>query len=411
MTQSCSIFFYEGYVGVAPTIMNLAKSLNDCGYSVTIYATENHFPKPEKLGDKITVIYFKKVANLPLAPILIRLLDKFRLETLISVLKLIELVVYICNYFLSILTHNKANSLENDISIGVDTNGSTLALINAYFFRRSFIYLSLELNHPNSFKRLARIINVLERLAYRKSKSVIVQDEDRFKTLCEYNQYQHPKVFYLPNSDSSSDFLVQNAPIKNYFKELFNLSEEEFPHIILQAGIINDAVLAKELAHAFTPIRKGCALIFHEREKRKTDDPYIKSLREINSNNLFLSLEPLPYEQIDKIYASATIGLAFYKDWDNNLSQISKASGKLSQYLKHGKPVLVNNLESLSQVVEKYKIGVVIKDPLNTLEIEAAIETILNNYAFYSENAKACFEEEFDFAKKVKPILAFMADL
>jgi glycosyltransferase involved in cell wall biosynthesis len=301
--------------------------------------------------------------------------------------------------------------LENDISIGVDTNGSTLALINAYFFRRSFIYLSLELNHPNSFKRLARIINVLERLAYKKSKSVIVQDEDRFKTLCEYNQYQHPKVFYLPNSDSSSDFLVQNAPIKNYFKELFNLSEEEFPHIILQAGIINDAVLAKELAHAFTPIRKGCALIFHEREKRKTDDPYIKSLREINSNNLFLSLEPLPYEQIDKIYASATIGLAFYKDWDNNLSQISKASGKLSQYLKHGKPVLVNNLESLSQVVDKYKIGVVIKDPLNTLEIEAAIETILNNYAFYSENAKTCFEEEFDFAKKVKPILAFMADL
>jgi UDP:flavonoid glycosyltransferase YjiC (YdhE family) len=68
-------------------------------------------------------------------------------------------------------------------------------------------------------------------------------------------------------------------------------------------------------------------------------------------------------------------------------------------------------LESLSQVVEKYKIGVVIKDPLNTLEIEAAIETILNNYAFYSENAKTCFEEEFDFAKKVKPILAFMADL
>jgi glycosyltransferase involved in cell wall biosynthesis len=134
-------------------------------------------------------------------------------------------------------------------------------------------------------------------------------------------------------------------------------------------------------------------------------------LREINSNNLFLSLEPLPYEQIDKIYASATIGLAFYKDWDNNLSQISKASGKLSQYLKHGKPVLVNNLESLSQVVEKYKIGVVIKDPLNTLEIEAAIETILNNYAFYSENTKTCFEEEFDFAKKVKPILAFMADL
>jgi glycosyltransferase involved in cell wall biosynthesis len=79
--------------------------------------------------------------------------------------------------------------------------------------------------------------------------------------------------------------------------------------------------------------------------------------------------------------------------------------------LKHGHPILVNNLESLRKLVENYKVGVVIQEPSNNIEIESAIEKILNNYSFYSENARKCFEEVFDFDKKIKPILSFMANL
>lgn len=172
--------------------------------------------------------------------------------------------------------------------------------------------------------------------------------------------------------------------------------------------MICDEVYSQEVAYAFSSIDNGCALIFHERQKRDEQEPYIKSLKEINSTNLFLSLEPLPYEKIDKVFASATIGLAFYRDINNNFSQIAKASGKLSFYLKHGKPVLVNNLESLSTLVEKYKIGVVVHNPSDSMEIQSAIEMILNNYSFYCENAKTCFAKEFDFASQVKPLLSSM---
>jgi hypothetical protein len=175
--------------------------------------------------------------------------------------------------------------------------------------------------------------------------------------------------------------------------------------------MIQDAVFSKELAQAFVSINKGYALIFHDREQRAIDDPYIKSLKEINSKNLFLSLKPLPYEKIERIYASATIGLAFYRNLDNNFSQISKASGKISHYLKYGVPLLVNNLESLSKLVEQYNVGIVIKDPLNSLEIESAIEKILKDYSYYSKNATICFEEEFNFSKKIQPILSFMKSL
>ncbi len=412
MSKSCSIFFYEGYVGIAPTIINLSKSLNDCGYLVTIYGTKNPISTPDKIGNNTQGIYFSQVSDAPLLSRNIQSIYKFKLGTLIPI---IDLIVFACDCFRDRLQKtNKLESRTNNIIIGVDTNGSILALLNYYFFKEKFIYLSLEINHPNHpllFRRFAKILKILECVAYRKSEGVIIQDEDRFKTLCEYNQYHHPKVFYLPNSASASDSLVQDRKNKNYFREKFNLNEKEFPHIILQAGMIQDAVFSKELAHAFASINNRYALVFHEREKRELDDPYIKLLQEINSKNLFLSLDPLPYEQIDKIYSAATIGLAFYRDSDSNFSQISMASGKISHYLKHGHPILVNNLESLRKLVEKYQVGVVIQEPSNNIEIESAIEKILNNYSFYSENARKCFEEVFDFDKKIKPILSFMANL
>lgn len=404
MRNSYSIFFYEGYVSVAPTIINLAKSLNDCGASVTIYATENPFPKLEKIGDKTSIVYFRKAFDIPLISKSIKILYKFKLETLIPV---IEFLFFVASYLIDALQKNQFQKIKDDISIGIDTNGSILALVKSYLFRQKFIYLSLELNDPVLFRKFSELVNILERLAYRKSDCVIVQDEDRFQTLCEYNQYQHPTVFYLPNSASSSDSLTQGTQFQNYFREILNLSEEEFPHIILQTGWIDEATFVK-LAHAFASLNKGYALVFHERLKRELDDPFIKSLLEVNSKNLFLSLNPLPYEQISRIYDSTTIGLIFYSDINSNLSQISKASGKLSYFLKHGKPVLVDNLESLYQLVEKYKIGVVIKDPSNSREIESSIEMILSNYSYYSKNARICFDEEFDFAKKVKPIVSFL---
>jgi hypothetical protein len=404
MSKSYSIFFYEGYVSVAPTIINLAKCLNESGYSVTIYATENPFPKLEKIGEKTTIVYFRKAFDMPLMAKTLKFIFKLKLETIIPV---IDLLFFVGHYFREIIKNNKYDYLKDDISIGIDTNGSILALVKSFLFRKKSIYLSLELNDPLLLKKFAKIVNVLERLAYRKSECVLVQDEDRFKTLCEYNQYQHPQVFYLPNSASSSDSSSQDIQFPNYFRQILNLSEEDFPHIVLQVGWIDEATFLK-LARTFASINKGYALVFHERLERDLGDPLIKALQEANQKNLFLSLKPLPYEQLNRIYDSATVGLIFYSDMNSNLSQISRASGKLSYFLKHGKPVLVENLESLSKLVEKYQIGVVIKEPSNPLEIESAMRMILNNYNFYSENARICFDEEFDFSKKVQPILSFI---
>jgi glycosyltransferase involved in cell wall biosynthesis len=172
--------------------------------------------------------------------------------------------------------------------------------------------------------------------------------------------------------------------------------------------MICDEVFSKELAKAFNLMDIRCALIFHEREQKSLDNPYIQSLQEINSNNLFLSLNPLPYQDIHKVFMSTDIGLACYRDVDENFSEISKASGKLSFYLKHGKPTIVNNIPSLRRLNDRYKFGILIEDISNYLEIEAAIAEIMNNYQYFSDNALYCFKQEFDFQLITEPLLDFL---
>jgi glycosyltransferase involved in cell wall biosynthesis len=390
---SISIFFYEGNIGVSPTIINLSKILEEHGYLVTIYAKKSDDSQPGEIGN-VKILYF----------------ETNKLIQFISKNKKLDNVVRLFDFSGEVLfkeiqnLRNKSN--QKNINIGVDIYGLIVALLCFYFLKQKFFVLSLELYKPP--KSLIKIVS----LAFRKAEGVIIQDEDRLKTLCRFYEYQHPQVFYLPNSPLPFDDKNLTQVTENYFREKFNLSQEKFPYIISQAGMIRDKVFSKSLAKAFTSIDNGCALILHASKRKNEEDPYIKSLRQVNSKNLFLSLDPLPYDQIDKIYASTTIGLAFYEgEDDDNFSKISMASGKLSHYLKYGKPVLVNDLPSLSSLVEKYEFGLVIKEPSDSQEIKSAIDQIISDYEKYSNNAKACFEAEFDFYKKMEPILSCMESL
>lgn len=396
MSKQCAIFFYEGYVGVAPTIINLSKVMQRQGYVVTIYATENDYAQPGKIGENVKIIYFCKDFKS------VRFLNRTRLKPLVPLVKL-------SIFLFQVLTHQLRNqqlqSLKNNINIGVDIYGNVTAMLCLYFLRQKFLFLSLELWKP------VGILSKMANLAYRKAVGVITQSEGRVENLSSYYEYQHPQPFYLPNSSFATEDETLAKNVGNFFREKFNLNRQEFPYLIVQAGMINDAVLAKTIAEVFNHIDDGYALIFHERKERKEEEPYIQSLRKLNSKNLFLSLQPVPYEEVDRVYAAATIGLAFYANLGNDYALISMASGKLAEYLKHGKPVLVSNLPSLCKLVDEYQFGIVINNPSDSEEIKTAIQQILSDFDTYSKNAKACFATEFDFGKKMEPILLFMEDL
>ena len=393
MNKYCSIFFYEGCIGVSPTIANMAKLLARNEYLVTLYCTENKYPASGELGNGVQEFYFRKGSNK------LRFLKTIGLKTWLPFLQQVI-------YNLSCLWYeHKSDRHSKFINIGVDAYGLIPALFSFYVFKQKFMFLSLEFREPQKFNK---ILFNLAKLACRKAEAVIIQDEDRFETLCQDYDYRHPQVFYLPNSPLAENEESPDVDRGNYFREKFNLSQEQFPHIILQAGMIDDTVLAKPLARAFASLSNGCALVFHDRFPKSPDAPFLKSLRSINSTNLFISLEPVAYNKIDWIFSSATINLAFYNGHNDDYTKMAKASGKLSHSLKVGKPVLVNDLPGLRNLVEKYKCGLVIKDPSDSQEIQLAIEQIIRDYEMYEKNARLCFEAEFDFQKEMEPILSSM---
>lgn len=400
----CSIFFFEGYVGLSPTIINLVYSLQNRGYNITIFARENIYESPENLGDKVIVKYFKTLGSIFFISILIKLLTKHKKHDLIEFLDSIF-------WFFQILLHTILCKVKTKaLFVGIDTYGT----ITAFLIRKLFgsqiklVFLSLELNPPKTL--FTRLISKLEKIAFKKSVCLLIQDEDRYKTICEYNQYNHRQYFLIPNSPICQDVKNSDYIKGNFFREKFKLDESKFPYLVVQAGMLNDNVFSKELALAFSNFqdRNRYSLIFHERQTRSENDPYIQEIKKINSKNLFLSLTSVPFNEVSNIFSSITIGLVFYRNIDKNFSKIAMASGKLSTCLKFGKPVLVNNLDSLSRLVHKYEFGVIINNPSDYQEVYQGLNKIIDNYEFYCQNAKNCFLSEFEVETKVNYFLDFI---
>ena len=287
----------------------------------------------------------------------------------------------------------------------MDTNGAIVAMIAKRLTGSRYVYLSLELRDPRDAWPFSAAINMLERLAYRNADAVIIQDQDRLQTLNRYLAFDHPYAFYLPNSPSGSVMATESATGEPFLRRILGISPAEFSVIALQAGMIDRMVFSEELAASFRAIERDWALVFHERVKRDINEPMLRQLRQLNPRNLFLSLDPVSLADVDKVYQSATIGLAFYRESDANFGQISMASGKLAFYLKHGKPILASNTASLAAFVDRTGAGIVIHDPTDRAELENAIDRLLADYAGYSARARQSFDREFDFDRNVVPVL------
>lgn len=400
----CSIFFFEGYVGVSPTIINLVYSLQNRDYNITIFARENTYESPKDLGDKVVVKYFKTLGNIFFISIFIKLLTKHKKHNLFEFLDSIFWFFQVLLYILLCKVKTK------ELFIGIDTYGAITAFLVKKLFspQIKLAFLSLELNPPRTL--FTRLINRLEKIAFKESICLLIQDEDRYKTICEYNQYNHRQYFLIPNSPICQNVKSSDHIKGNFFREKFKLDESEFPYLVVQAGMLDDNVFSRELALAFSNFQdiNRYSLIFHERQTRSEHDPYIQEIKKINSKNLFLSLTSVPFNEVSNIFTSTTIGLVFYRNVDENFSEIAMASGKLSTCLKFGKPVLVNNLDSLSRLVDKYEFGIVINNPSNYQEIYQGLNKIIDNYEFYCQNAKNCFLNEFEVETKVNLFLDFV---
>ncbi|MBR8826547.1 MAG: hypothetical protein DSM107014_01355 [Gomphosphaeria aponina SAG 52.96 = DSM 107014] len=394
-----AIIFNDSLLDTVPCLLSFIKLLVEKSINVDIFIVNNGLCRmPKDLASSLINVYINNIKQADNEKIL-------GSYTLYRIQKLWNFYQYILSYI---------NHKEYLYTVGVEQDGLIISWLIAIFKKIPFIYFSLELYlslvanktiHGRLLKgsqssslehqkyQLAhktihgRLFKVLEKKANNKALLTIIQDPSRAKLLAEDNQINLDNIYSLPNSP-----LGQAKYNKQYFlQEKFKIGKEKI--IILNAGTLADWSYTKEISTVATQLPDKYLTFFQSRFFVKDNDNYIKGIRDmVNPEKVIFSLTPFPYKDIDNIYRSADIGLAFYntKLLGTNCQEIGLSSGKIAHYLFTGIPVIVNKETSLAQLVNEYECGIVIDE---FKELECACKKIMDKYQFYSDNACNCFNK------------------
>jgi hypothetical protein len=392
------IFFPDDWLGVSPTVLQLTEALSARNMVPHIHVPGlgSHFPQP--LLPPACVLHMSDTTH-------------YMAEGLGEQSSLEQLEAYREHYDYSIRAFaESADAVRSTFNIGVDGRGALAARFRKIAYGEPYVLLSLELPTEEPTTPLAKLAFHAEREALRDASALIIQDDARARAFFQYYGSSCSPVFLLPNSPPDTAAPLRASDESNFFRRKFNLAKDRFPFIAAQVGMASYDVFAKQVAAASRGIA-GFAFVFHERSRRDAGDPEISQMRMSNEDSLFFSLDPVPYDQLAQVYSSVDIGIVYYRPYHQNNAQIAFASGKLAFLLRHGIPVVMNDIPSLAQLNRDYDIGCLVQDPGSSDQLAAALNTIAQSYEHYSRNARRCFLEVFEFRNRARPLLEFLEHL
>jgi glycosyltransferase involved in cell wall biosynthesis len=378
--------------------LQLAEALSERGMAPHIHvsALDSHFPLP--LLPAACVLHVSDTAH-------------YMPERLDEQSNLDQLKRYEEHYQYSLRAFaESADSVRSRFNIGIDGRGALAARFRKIAYGEPYVLFSLELPTEEPRTPLAKLAHHAEREALRDASAVIIQDKDRARCFFQYYGASCSPVFLLPNSPPDTPAPLRVSDEMNFFRRKFNLDKDRFPFVVAQVGMASYDVYAKQVAAATRGI-PGFAFVFHERSRRDADDPEIAHMRMSNEDSLFFSLDPVPYDQLAQVYSSVDIGIVYYRPYHQNNAEIAFASGKLAFLLRHGIPVVMNDIPSLAQLNRDYDIGCLVQDPGDSDQLATALNKIAHAYEHYSRNARRCFLEVFEFRNRAGPLLEFLEHL
>lgn len=261
----------------------------------------------------------------------------------------------------------------------------------------SFYYYNLEINTPYlnkderkenfriymQFKLKYPIHKIKEILYTRKVKAFSIQDKLRMKVSEKYHiNYSHP--IFIPNS-----YIFDEAKVVPVGQT----------GVVYTGGIKRDFLQGqfknlKEVKK--TPLTlSGRIDVWCKREMKK--------LRYTNTN-IKLVEQVLSVDQYTNYLQQFAVGLVWYSPMreDEGRYYIGLSSGKMFKHLSLGQPIIAIKCCGITEVVNKYKLGVIIND---ISELDDAYDEIMKKYSYYRENVIKIYKEKFDFKKLIIPFL------
>jgi hypothetical protein len=241
---------------------------------------------------------------------------------------------------------------------------------------------------------LGNITKYYERIANREVLFTVTQDARRARLLAKVNHIPIESIRYLPNSYSGAACLLKSK----YIHELFNFPPEK--KIILWIGGVSFEAGALALARDAVGWPETFGLVFHFRSqsiKRRMDE----LMKFQGKGQVYISNSVLPYAEVDRLVASATIGLGLYPTGNVNIEEMWSASGKINGFLRRGVPCIVSKLKGL-RWVENSGAGICIDNALNVFE---SAKKITADYDTYQKKSLDVFESYLSFDKHFNVIM------
>lgn len=409
-----AVFFWEGYLGIAPSIINGIRILAEAGFEVDVF-TRTHlggFPSPPNFDPSLRIFYHGNgdstrtgemhQSNVHSSSSLVcrcrRWLPKVVVDGFRSIYHGLglKLAKELCSFIWYAFRQTKRQPYI--CFFGVDTLGFLIAALLGTWFRTPRWFWSLELTFIHDFRDpISKVIRHCERGFHRAAEVTIIQDWERAQLLMASNRIKKAQVMIVPNGPRGP----RHTGRSDFLHRRLNIPPER--KIILHIGMIEEACLSMEVAAQAARWPGDWVLVCHSSTRRKATEEFLSEMRRISQERLVLSLEPVPYDELDQVVSSAFIGLVFYqRALGPNFVKIAGASGKLGHYLRCGLPVVSIDFKGLADLVRRFQCGICVPGPDL---IEPAIAQILAHYEVYRANAFRAYEERFEFQRHFQPVV------
>lgn len=264
----------------------------------------------------------------------------------------------------------------------------------------SFYYYNLEIYTPYLHKDIKRenfsfyvkykmkypCTKMKEFLYTRQVKAFTIQDTLRAKVSAKYH-IRHPNTMLIPNSYVFDESEIISAGQKG----------------VIYTGGINRGFLLGQFDDLKTV--KNVPITFSGNIDQWCKQKIIE-LRKTNPNIRFEE-QVLSVDEYTNYLRQYAVGLVWYSPLKKDEAHyyMGLSSGKMFKYLSMGQPVIAVRCPGITEVVNKYKLGVVID---NIAELESAYSEIMGNYSYYMENVINTYRNRFDFKKIITPFLDYI---
>lgn len=248
-----------------------------------------------------------------------------------------------------------------------------------FFSGKSFFVHSIELYEETAGSWLIR--NALNHAS-----AIIIQDwVRRDKIISLYNLKETSRIVLSVNSSRDNDRIETDVlEFPSFLKDKVK---------VLFIGSLIDQHCYGAVLEATRNIPDSMCLIIHG----WGGDAYESLLKDVadrRPKNVWLSKFTLDDASKFRLYSSIDIGLVTFNKAYFNGEYAGLSAGKLYDFMRVGKPVVVSNILGLNEFVIENQIGAVVEDEQ---KIYKAVGEVLMKYDLYAKNAYRLFPQyEFD---------------